>query len=223
MPLARPTRRALALVALAWPALAGPTLAAGTVEIVPAAYLAAGCIGSRTCTVAGAELSAGPAPDARFARQDFAAVVGLGVAATDTGADRDDEIQGPVDDRGLSGESVTVTFAAPHRVGRIVLAHLYNPEMPGDPPETAIIEGFRAGESLGQLRLTSINDESGAFRLAGDARIGAVRRLDTRAGQYVLFEPFGTPVDRVVFSAPAVPSGDTSDYSLVSLAARPAD
>lgn len=192
------------------------------VEIVPASYRAAGCLDRPACQIGAAILSAEQAGEARFVEQDFAGVYGLGIAATNTNADRDEEIQGPIADLGVPGERLTVTFAVPHVIDRIVIGHLYNPNMPGDPMETAIIEGFSGEESLGILRLQSVDDTAGAFTLEGNASVGAVRRLDVTAGQYVLFSPFGAAVDRVVLTGAEVVSGDTADFSLVALGARPA-
>ena len=218
MPRPRPSHAAAVLAAL----LAGS--AAGEELVVTAEdAIAAGCIAMPACRVGGLELTAGPAPEARFSRQHYSGVTGLGVAATDTGADRDDEIQGPILDRGLPGESVILAFDRPHRITRLVVAHLYNPDMPGDPPETAVIEGFLEGQSLGALRLTSVDDDLGAFALEGTAGVGAVRRLDTLAGQYVFLEPFAGPVDQVLLGAAPVASGDTADYSFVSLTAAPGE
>lgn len=182
---------------------------------------AADCEGAAACTLGAAVLSAGPAPRARLGAQDYGGVVGLGVAATATGADRDDELQGPVIESALPGETLTIEFERPHAVARIVIGHLYNPDMPGDPAETAIIEAFRDGESLGTLRLQSISDAEGAFALGGTAGVASVRRLDARAGQYLMTEPFRGRVDRLVFRAGAVSRGDTADYSVVSMVARP--
>ena len=213
-----PARAARAAFVLGLGLAAAP---AASGDIVMERAREAGCLGTASCRIGPATLTAGPAPVARFTRQHYSGVTGLGVMATDTGADRDDEIQGPVLDRRLPGESVTIAFDTPSAIARIVLAHLYNPDMPGDPAETAVIEGFRDGESLGTLRLTSVDNDAGAFLLAGSARVGAVRRLATLPGQFALFEPFGAPVDRLVLTAAAVAAGDTADYSLVSVTVAP--
>jgi len=216
MPRPRLSHAAAAVGLLLAGAAAGDELVVTAEDVI-----ARQCLGTPACRIGALELTAGPTPQARLTRQHYSGVTGIGVAATDTGADRDDEIQGPILDRGLAGESVILAFDRPHRIARLVVAHLYNPDMPGDPPETAVIEGFRAGQSLGALRLTSVDDDLGAFALEGTAGVGAVRRLDTLAGQYVLFEPFDGAVDRVVLGAAPVPSGDTADYSFVALTAAP--
>src|SRR6056297_582944 len=82
--------------------------AAAEVEIVPPAYRAAGCLGAASCRIGAALIGAGPAPRARLTEQRHAEVHGLGVALTDTQADRDRELQGPILEQRLPGETVTV-------------------------------------------------------------------------------------------------------------------
>ena len=181
------------------------------------------CPGVRQCIVDGAEITAGPGEDARLVEQSYRGIIGLGVALTDTEAPRDREIQGPIAEGDVPGERLTVAFDAPRRIDRIAITHLFNPGVPGDPQEEALIEGHLAGESLGTLSIRSLSDEAGGFDVGDLGLVATVLRESPEAGTYVIVEPFGGEVDRLVFRAGRVESGDTSDYSLMGIVSRPAE
>jgi len=175
-----------------------------------------GCLGQQSCRLGPARLSAGPGAEARLIEQTYREVSGIGIALIDTAADRDREIQGPVLDKDVLGERLTLTLDRARAIEAVTVAHLFNPSVPGDPAELAIIEGFRDGVSLGAIRLRNEGEAESGFSASGAAFDG-VERVAQDAGVFVLTTPFGGPVDSVVFTAGAVSSGDSSDYSLVSV------
>lgn len=199
-------------VCMAWHAGAETLTAQGAVE--------AGCVGRQTCAVGAFRLSAGPAP-AVLIDQGFRGLLGVGVALTDTAADRDREIQGALEAFGLEGETLVLVLDAPRAVARIEIGHLFNPAMPGDPPEGAVIEGFLAGRSVGAVRVVNLSESEGGYRAEGRNPEGTVQRLSSATGHFAIERPFGSPVDRIAFTAPGVEDGDTSDYSLVSVTLGP--
>jgi len=197
-------------------------MAAQAAVITPESYRASGCIGAADCRIGAARIVAGPAPGARLGEQFFRDVVGLGVTLTDTGADRDRELQGPIMADAVPGETISIAYDAPHAIESIVIAHLYNPGVAGDPTEEAIIEGFRDGARIGSLIVHSESDGPGDFTISGN-HTATVHRHSVSAGAFSIETPFAAAVDRLVFRATAVGSGDTSDYSVVSIIARPGD
>jgi hypothetical protein len=194
--------------------------AALATEIGPANWSA--CLGRPACGIGEARLVAGGAGGAaRFAEQadpDRGAVPGLGVQADPGNGFNDPELQGPVS--GAGGETIAVEWRRPQRILAITIAHLFNPEhISDDPAERAVIEARAGGERLAVLELTSVDDST--VRLAGAG--GGTKRLSLEAGVVLVMDPFdGRAVDRLVFSAPPVPSGDTSDYSIASIRSEPA-
>ncbi len=197
-------------------ALGLATPAAGF-EIGPESYRI--CLGRTDCDLGAARLRAlgdDPGRPARFTEQDDPArggVRGLGVAHAPGNGFNDPELQGPV--AGGSGERIEVSYPAPQRVRAITIAHLFNPEhIDADPTEEAIIEGFLGAEPVGTIVVTSLTDRS--VQLIGPG--GQVHRSSTEAGVIDLAAPFaGVAVDRLVFSAPGVPAGDSSDYSIARI------
>lgn len=175
------------------------------------------CLGQAVCEVAGLRLAAGSASGpATFAEQvdaERGGAPGLGVMADPGNGFNDPELQGPVGDRG--GERIEVELVPPRAVISITLAHLFNPEeVEGDPPETAIIEGFAGGESLGTV--TVVSERAGEIRLDGPA--AGADRLPGGGGGVLIRAPFGArEVSRVVFTAAAVTSGDSADYSIAGI------
>lgn len=194
---------------------------AGAVELGPDAWQ--GCLGRASCTLGAVTLEAGGAGATLAEQIDRArgGVAGLGVARDPGNGFNEAEIQGPVGALGTAGETLTVRFDRPHRIGLIDVAHLFSPaQIPADPAETAVIEGFAGGRALGAVRLTHAG--AAAIRLEGPAAGHAV--LMPEAGLIRILAPFGAEApDRLVFSAPAVAEGDTADYSLARIEAEPAD
>lgn len=195
---------------------------AGAADISPDTYRP--CLGQPRCTIGAATLRAEAAGPAVFAEQIDSArgsVPGLGVMHDPGNGFNEPELQGPVgagaDRRG--GERIVVDFAPPQVVAVIVVAHLFNPDdVPGDAAEEALIEGFAGGQSLGLIALASLSATT--MRLRGP--VGEMNAVNAEAGETMLIAPFlGQAVDRIVFSSAPVAAGDTSDYSVHRLIARP--
>lgn len=197
----------LALAALALPARAE--------QFGPADWQA--CLGQAACEVAGLRLAARSAGgSAAFAEQvdtERGGPPGLGVMADPGNGFNDPELQGPVGGRG--GERIEVELVPPRAVVSITLAHLFNPEeVDGDPPEAAIIEGFAGSESLGTVTVLS----EGAGRVRLDGLAAGADRLPGGGGATLIRAPFGArDVSRLVFTAAAVASGDSADYSIAGI------
>lgn len=208
----------------AW--IVGPAalaLAAGACafELGPEAWQ--GCLGRPVCEIGAVRIEAGGAGALLAEQIDRArgGVAGLGVARDPGNGFNDAELQGPVAALGTAGETITVRFARPHRIRSIDIAHLFSPaQIPADPPETAVIEGFAGDRRLGTLRLVHL----GAARSGLEGPAAGHTALLPEAGLFRILEPFaGAAPDRLVFSAPPVPEGDSADYSVAGIAAEPAD
>ena len=179
----------------------------------PASYTAAGCLGAASCTVNGIEISAEPG-EALLTEQDFRGQKGLGVNFLDTGANRDNEIQG-----GEQAEAINFSFlTGPKLVTEIQLAHFYNPdEFGGDPQEIAI--ALLDGSEAGSIE----NIDNATFNVSGF--VGAtVSRLNTDTGLFSILNPFGDQrVSGFTLTAANTPKGkDNSDFTVAQVQAVPA-
>lgn len=211
---------ALLAALTSWPATA--------IDISPLTY--GPCLGMPACRIGQAELIAEPREDdARLAEQidrSRGSVAGLGVAHDGGNGFNNPEIQGALREAGREagsrhgGERLVVIFDAPHVVTSVIVAHLFNPDtVPGDAAEVALMAGFRDGRSLGVVRLAS--RPGGQWAVSGP--VNAVVGIAPQAGAAMLMGPFhGAPIDRLVFSAPAVDGQDSSDYSLARITGHPA-
>ncbi len=203
-------------------AVLGVAATAAAFEIRPEVYKT--CLGLAECDLGAARLVARGGDAGRpavLAEQDDPArggVRGLGVAHAPGNGFNDPELQGPV--AGAGAERIEVVYARPQRVRAITVAHLFNPQHIGDDPtEEAVIEAFLDGETVGTVVLTSLDDRT----VSALGPVGTVDRRSTEAGVIDLEDPFADAiVDRLVFSAPGVPAGDSSDYSIARIATEPA-
>lgn len=207
-------------------------IAAAAISALPAAVGAAtvdstnwgSCEGNTSCTVGGISIAASAvgASAAPMAEQDFAGLLGLGVAAPN---DNKDEIEA------LFSEAIFMDFSSFDGGGiglhTIQLGHFYNSDdFASDPAETAIIAVKFADDTLTNVTVQTISTNPDSFTFSDTAGLGLnVTKESDSQGLYTLSNLFGgKDVATLTFSAaligdPRAP--DNSDYTIASLSTVP--